>query len=224
MRFRGKLCYIMGFASGVLFGVVAFDILPEVFEMVSKGIVGVMTPMIALVVGFLGFHVVEKVILVHGSHESHYVQHHHPDVGVMSGLSLVGHSLMDGVSIGLGFQVSQAVGMSVAVAIVSHDFCDGMNTAALMVTHGNSMKRSMAMVLLDSAAPVVGVASTMFFTMPEPFLAGYLGAFAGFLLYVGAADVLPEAHSNSTPKGSAVITLLTCLGALAAYLIVRAIG
>ena len=157
IRFRGKLCYIMGFASGVLLGVVAFDILPEAFGMVSKGIAGVMTPMIALVCGFLGFHVLEKVILVHGSHESHYTEHHHPNVGIMSGLSLVGHSLMDGVSIGLGFQVSQVVGLAVAVAIVSHDFCDGINTAALMVSHGNSTKRSLAMAFVDATSWAVSM-------------------------------------------------------------------
>ena len=45
---------------------------------------------------------------------------------------------MDGVGIGLGFQVSPAVGLLVAVAVISHDFTDGMNTITLMLNHKNS--------------------------------------------------------------------------------------
>ena len=41
--------------------------------------------------------------------------------------------IMDGVGIGLAFQVSNAVGIVVAVAVIAHDFCDGLNTVGLML-------------------------------------------------------------------------------------------
>jgi len=50
--------------------------------------------------------------LIHHVHETDYPAHHHPQVGVLSAFALAGHSFMDGVAIGLAFQVSQAVGLS----------------------------------------------------------------------------------------------------------------
>ena len=52
---------------------------------------------------------------------------------------------------------------------------------------------------LDALAPVVGAASTLLFTVPPDVLVLYLGFFAGFLLYIGVSDILPEAHSGAHP-------------------------
>jgi len=59
-------------------------------------------------------------------------------------LALAGHSFMDGVGIGLGFQVSQSIGILVAIAVISHDFTDGMNTVSLMLSHKNTEKKTIA--------------------------------------------------------------------------------
>jgi zinc transporter ZupT len=45
-----------------------------------------------------------------------------------------------------------------------------------------------------------------------------LGFFAGFLLYIGASDILPEAHSKNS---SSKLIGLTILGALLVFLITR---
>src|SRR6266853_511477 len=63
-----------------------------------------------------------------------------------------------------------------------------------------------AMLALDALAPVLGMASTLLFQVPPSVLILYLGFFAGFLLYIGASDILPEAHSQAGP--SAAISLI----------------
>src|SRR5207249_9329527 len=138
-------------------------------------------------------HSIEKLTVIHHAQEESYADHHHPQVGLLSALALVGHSFMDGVGIGLGFQVSTIVGVAVAAAVIAHDFADGLNTVSLMLAHHNTTRRSVAMLLLDALAPVFGAASTLFFQVPQNVLALYLGFFAGFLLYIGASDILPQA-------------------------------
>jgi ZIP family zinc transporter len=204
---------VLGFAAGVILGVVAFDLLPEIFELSSRqGNDGRMA-MVALVVGFLLFHGLEKFVLVHSVHEDEYAEHHHPRVGVLSALALIGHSFMDGVGIGLAFQVSPAVGLTVAVAVIAHDFCDGLNTVGLMMLHLNDPRRSLAMLAADALAPVLGAASTRALTLPPAALSPYLGAFAGVLLYIAAADILPQAHSQAGPRQALRLIGLTALGA-----------
>jgi len=218
LKFRDRIHFILAFTAGVLLGVVAFDILPEVFALSHEHGIGASGPMIAMVAGFLLFHALEKFVLLHHAHESNYASHRHPHVGMLSALALAGHSFMDGMAIGLAFQVSNAVGVTVAVAVIAHDFCDGLNTVSLMLSHRNAEWRSKAMLLLDALAPVAGAACTLFFEMPPSALALYLGFFAGFLLYIGAADILPEAHSQAGPKLAVGLIGCTCAGAALMYL------
>jgi len=218
LRYKDKLHLIMGFTAGVLLGVVFFEIFPEIISLIKVNNFDSIGVMIALVLGFLIFHILEKTILIHHSHEDVYAEHKHPKVGILSALALAGHSFMDGVGIGLGFQINPAVGLLVAIAVISHDFTDGMNTVTLMLNHKNSSKKAKLFLLIDAITPILGVLSTLFFKLPESFLVLYLGFFAGFLIYIGASDILPEAHS----KHSSIKTiLLTILGVITIFIISR---
>jgi zinc transporter ZupT len=208
----------MAFAAGVLLAVVSFDIFPEIIEQIKANNFNPTGAMTALVAGFLLFHILEKSILIHHSHEDEYAKHRHPQVGVLSALALAGHSFMDGVGIGIGFQVNYAIGLLVAIAVISHDFTDGMNTVTLMLTNKNEMRRSVMLLLLDSITPVLGAASTLFFRASAHFMVLYLGFFAGFLLYIGASDILPEAHSD---RSSYQLIALTVSGVVFIYLVTR---
>lgn len=221
LRFRDRLHYLLSFTAGVLLGVVSFEVLPEIFELAQQRALDVTAAMVALVVGFLFFHSLEKFVLIHHAHEADYAAHHHPKVGILSALALVGHSVLDGVGIGLGFQVSPAVGVSIAVAVIAHDFCDGLNTVGLMLAHGNPTRRSAAMLVLDAVAPVVGALSTLLVQIPPYALMVYLGFFAGFLLYIGVSDILPEAHSGARPATAIKLMGLTALGATFIFVVAR---
>ena len=218
IRNRKMVHRLLGFTAGVIIGVIAFDILPETFGIIYKYNLDETPAMVALVVGFLLFHISEKYLLIHHAHEKEYGEHKHPSVGVLSALALSGHSFLDGVGIGLGFQVNAAVGIAVAIAVIGHDFADGLNTVSLMLNNKNSARRSFKFLLLDAVAPVLGVLSTFLFTLSEPQLVLYLGFFAGFLLYIGASDILPQAHE----KGSSKLTLLlTVLGTVFMFIVTR---
>ena len=209
---------LLGYTAGVLIGVVAFDILPEIFKSLNAQHRAPTGAMVALVLGFLLFHVVEKSILIHHSHEEEYELHHHPQVGVASALALSGHSFLDGVGIGLGFQAGNAVGVAVAIAVIAHDFSDGLNTVNLMLLNKNTSRRAIVLLLLDAVAPVLGALATLLFSLNGNGLTLYLGFFAGFLLYIGASEILPEAHS----KHSSYLTmLLTVLGAAFIFIVTR---
>ncbi len=224
LKHNDRLHYILSFTAGVLLGVVSFDVLPEIFALAQKHGYNPAHAMIALVVGFLLFHSVEKLVLIHHAHENVYTPHHHPQVGLLSALALTGHSFMDGVGIGLAFQVSAGVGTIVAIAVIAHDFCDGLNTVVLMLVHQNEKRRALKMLALDAIAPVLGAASTLFFHLPPQGLILFLGFFAGFLLYIGAADILPEAHSKATPGIALRLVGLTCLGAAFIFTVVHIAG
>lgn len=198
----------MGFSAGVLMGVVSFEIFPEIIEQIKINGFDSLGPMIALIFGFFLFHILEKAIVIHHCHEDQYADHKHPHVGVLSAVALAGHSFLDGVGIGLGFQINSAVGIFIAIAVIAHSFTDGMNDVALMLTNKNTIKKAKWFLLLHATAPIIGVLSTLFFSIPNRFLILYLGFFAGFLLYIGASDILPEAHSKHSSYKTIALSVL----------------
>jgi zinc transporter ZupT len=218
LRHSDRLHRLLGYTAGVIMGVVAFDLLPEIFKSISAEHATPTGAMIALTAGFLGFHIIEKSILLHHEQEGEYENHHHPDVGVASALALSGHSFLDGIGIGLGFQVNAGVGVAVALAVLAHDFSDGLNTVGLMLANKNSRRRAMALLLVDAVAPLLGAALTLIVHVPENGLVLYLGFFTGFLLYIGASEILPEAHSEHSSYWT---ILLTIFGVLSMFVVTR---
>jgi ZIP family zinc transporter len=218
LRHRDSLHRLLGYTAGVLLGVVAFDILPEIFKTLNEQHRASTGAMLALVVGFLLFHIIEKGILIHHTHESEYEVHKHPQVGIASAVALSGHSFLDGIGIGLGFQAGHAIGVAVAIAVIAHDFSDGLNTVNLMLINRNNQRRSLTFLFMDAIAPVLGVLVTLLFHVSDNALTIYLGFFAGFLLYIGASEILPEAHSKHSSYWTIVATVS---GAAFMFLITR---
>jgi zinc transporter ZupT len=224
LRHAQRLHLILAFTAGVLLGIVAFDLLPEIFEIAHGQGLDPRAAMLALVAAFILFHALEKFVLVHSAHETRYAEHAHPRRGVLAAAALIGHSFMDGLGIGVGFQVSPSLGLAIATAVIAHDFCDGLNTVSLMLVNRNTRARSMVMLLLDAIAPIAGAASSLLFEFPPALLMLYLGFFAGFLLYIGAADVLPEAHSGAGARKALGLIGLTCVGAAFSFAVTQALA
>ena len=172
---RDRLHYIMSFTAGVLVAVCFFDILPEVVDLSTSKHFPIINAFIAVVIGFLVFHILEKTVIIHHAHEDEYATHehdhmvsrHHKSVGLLGALGLSFHSFLDGVGIGLGFHVSPQVGLIIAIAVIAHDFSDGLNTVTFMLSNKNTTKKSFMLLLLDATTPIFGVLSTNLITIPD---------------------------------------------------------
>jgi ZIP family zinc transporter len=213
---------VLGLAGGLMLGVVGLDLLPEALEAADTEVYGVPAALLLFVAGFLLAHLVERLLAARRA--AHGADEHDaraPEVGLTAAAAMVGHSLMDGIAIGASFQVGGSMGTAVALAVIAHDFADGFNTFTLARLYGNARRKALAMLYADAAAPVAGAAASAFLTIPEPLLGGYLGLFGGALLYLAAAEILPEAH-HAHPARSTL--LCTVAGAAFIWLVVGVSG
>lgn len=213
---------VLGLAGGLMLGVVGLDLLPEALRAAGREVFGVPAALLLFVTGFLVAHLVERTLAArraaHGGDEH---DHRAPEVGLTAAAAMVGHSAMDGVAIGAAFQVDGGMGAAVACAVIAHDFADGFNTFTLTTLYGNARRRAIGMLVADACAPVLGALSTAFFHIPEPVLGGYLGLFGGVLLYLAAAEILPEAHHEHPARST---LLCTVAGAAFVWLVVGISG
>lgn len=214
LKLRDKLHLIIGFSAGAIVGVAFFDLLPEAISLGSLRY-DPATILSVSGIGFVAYLVLDRLILLHGHEETPQTMQSRSTAGAGS-LSL--HSLLDGIGIGLAFQVSAPVGIIVAAAVLTHDFSDGINTVSFILKGGGTKQAAFQWLIIDALAPVLGVGLTRFFTIQESSLALLLALFAGFFLYIGAGELIPESH-HAHPKR--FTTVMTVLGMLAMYIVVR---
>ena len=219
LKFKDKLHLILGFSAGSVIAVAFFDLIPEAIELgKEKFEISFITGIIAL--GFIIFMILDRFIFLHSHNHEEGEICLHPR-GKLGAGSLSTHSLLDGMIIGLAFQVSTAVGVIVAVAVITHSFSDGINTVNIILKNNGSKKEALRWLLLDAIAPVLGIIATLFFTLPVATLGILLALFAGFFLYLGACDLLPESHHNH-PTGWT--TFMTILGILVLFGAIKLAG
>ena len=188
-------------------GVSLFDLTPEALEL--GGHIAPPTMVLGLIgVGFCGYMLLERTLqsLAQGRG------------GHLGPASLTLHSLLDGLGVGLAFQVSTAIGVVVAVAVVAHDISDGVNTVTLSLSGGGGPKRARGWLIADAAAPLVGIGLTRLFTVGEGPLGLVIALFAGFFLYIGAVGLTPASH-RALPR--LWTSLATMAGMAAIWVVVR---
>jgi zinc transporter ZupT len=208
---RDKLHLILGFSAGAVIGVAFFDLLPEAITVGAQ----FHTPSAIFAwtaLGFLSYLVLDRILSFHGD-SAHR--------GGFTASVLCIHSLLDGVAIGLAFQTSKAVGIIVAIAVLTHDFSDGINTMNIVLKNRGNRTTALRWLLLDAVAPVLGIISTLFFTLPSAGFGVALALFAGFFLYIGASDLIPESY-HAHPKF--LTTAMTLAGAAVLYAAITLIG
>jgi ZIP family zinc transporter len=205
---RGKNIGILGaFAAGVLITTSLLDLLPQTFKLAQSANVLLEDVMALTVVGFLFLYIISRLITAHVfSKDGEYVEIRHPLGGLFATSELSVHSFIDGLAIGFGFQADIHIGIIIALAVICHDFTDGLSTVTVMLNSGNSLKNSLRMLFLDALAPVLGAVATLFFQMPQYYMVLLLPFFAGGFLYLGASDLLPAAHE----KNPAILTVISC--------------
>jgi ZIP family zinc transporter len=117
---------------------------------------------------------------------------------VVAGLSI--HSFIDGLGIGLAFNIDTATGFLVFFAVIAHDFADGMNTVSFVLRQGSDRARAIRWLAVDAIAPVVGAIVGTSLNISEENLGELLAVYVGFFLFMGATDLLPHAHEHPSGK------------------------
>lgn len=223
LRAKDRLHLVLGLSAGLLLGLVAFDLLPEVFELGTQEILHAPAVSVALIGGFLLLHFYEQIFGSHEPAESDYGndhKHSHNFSGALGAVAMGGHVFLDGLALGVAFKVSSDLGFVVFIALLAHAFSDGLNTVSFLVKSGLWGKKSFALLGVDTIARVGGAAVGSTLVLSNDFIALYLAAFAGIIIYLATSHILPEAHSNHSSRltMAATISGVLIMWAVSSYL------
>lgn len=213
LRYRRELTTLIALTGGVVVAVALFDVLPEAIDAVDN------PRRVALLIGagFITFFLAERLLVLHHRDEAEQARAH-AQVGVIGAAGLSIHSFIDGLGIGLAFHLDEATGFLVFLAVVTHDFADGLNTVSFVLSQRQDRRKALTWLAIDSLAPLAGAIVGTFLSISDYALGHLLAVYTGFFLYMGATDLLPEAHHHP----SRVRVALTVAGFGVTLLIARA--
>ncbi len=190
VRARGVekyLRYFVALGAGFLMAVAVVEMAPESLRLSPR-----LGPVL-IMAGYCIVHLLEHTINAH----FHYGEetHHHEFVSHRTGYSVLGglsvHALFDGVAIGSGFVVSNALGWLIFLAIFLHKAPEGFTMASVMLASGRSRRVAFYSAVGLAVATLLGV---LVIELVPSWLPFGLPISAGVALYVGASDLVPEVN------------------------------
>ena len=215
LRMARSLPTVMAFTGGIVVAVGLFDVLPESLEALDDP-----ETVTALVgAGFLGWFLIERLLVLH-HRDAPEEARAHQQVGALGALGLSIHSFIDGLGIGLAFGLDTTTGILVFIAVAAHDFADGLNTVSFVLSQSGDRRQATRWLRIDALAPLLGAIVGAALNVSEEFLGHILALYAGFFIYLGATDLLPEAHQHA----SWVRVGLTVAGFALIFVVARAAG
>lgn len=196
-----EMRYMLAFASGLMVSVAFFDMLPEAEIAVNYIFIGI---------GFFSLYVVEKLIIIHTCGEEECEVH---SIGWVSIIGIAFESILDGLAITAGYVVAPALGAVIALGVIAHEIPRGFSTTVIMRNSNYSLRNTFIALFIDAFFTPLG--ALLAFIFPIKRFAALLALTAGTFLYIGASDLLPEAHKRFNIK----VVLAVLLGMVVVLLL-----
>ena len=188
--------YAVALASGIVVSAAFLELLPAS---------DIQNNAIFVVLGFFSFYLVEKIIMLHTCSEEECESH---TMGWSSVVGMASDNLIDGVGIAIAYLTDPSFGLIVTIAVVVHEIPQGMASTVLMQKVGYSRRRILTILSFAGAAYPIGALISAF--IPSDLYVVIIAFIAGDFIYIGAADLLGEAHRRFNYK----VVIATILGAI----------
>ena len=185
--------FINSFAAGALITIALAHLIPDSIELFDNSLLFVLA-------AFSGFYLLETFMVYHSGSEIHYdaVERKVHRKGIMVFIGLFIHSLVDGIIIAIGFEVSFSLGLFAAAGVILHELPEGITSFAIL-SHGMKTRTAFHLSLAVALATPIGaaVAIGLLSSLSPAGLGIMIAVAAGSFIYVSASDLIPETHEKS---------------------------
>ena len=207
--------WLVSYAVGALLGVSMLAILPQALETLpASRVFG------TLLLGILGFFVLEKLVLWRHCHIHDCEVHDGSVFPVLIGDAF--HNFVDGAVIAAAVMTSVPLGVSTALAIAAHEIPQEVGDFAILLHAGYSRRRALLLNVTSGLASAGGAVVALVALKQVPVILPYCLAFAAAsFLYVAMADLIPGLHRGRTDAHSMRQIVLIAAGVATAFILVQ---
>ncbi|RLA05692.1 MAG: ZIP family metal transporter [Gammaproteobacteria bacterium] len=220
--------HLVSFAVGTLLGASFLGLIPHALAneyAIDPHAIG-----LTLLIGLLGFFVLEKLVLWRHCHVEHCDAHlpdqtgdnlhgHSHHRGQSAGtLILIGdfiHNFVDGILIAAAFLTDFHLGIVTALAIAAHEIPQEIGDFVILLHSGFKRKKALFFNVLSSLGTVAGAILAYFALANMQHLLPYILIIAASsFIYAAVADLIPGLHSKTKPIESLQQIILIAAGTL----------
>jgi zinc and cadmium transporter len=189
---------LLAFGAGAFLAAAFLHVLPEALEHADD----IHPVFLALLGGFMGFFILERLIMKYRPHEPDH--HHSEHTEPLAFLVILGdslHNLLDGIVLGLAYLVNPLLGLPTALAIAAHEIPQEMGEFAILMKLGWKKKAIIAVNIAQSLLTIPGVFLGFYLGQAlDEYLPFLLAGTAGIFIYIAASDLIPEIHHQAGHK------------------------
>ena len=206
--------WLVSYAVGALLGVSMLAILPQALETLpASRVFG------TLLLGILGFFVLEKLVLWRHCHIHDCEVHDGSVFPVLIGDAF--HNFVDGAVIAAAVMTSVPLGVSTALAVAAHEIPQEVGDFAILLHAGYSRRRALLLNVTSGLASAAGALLALGALKLVPVVLPYcLALAAASFLYVAMADLIPGLHRGKTDAHSLRQVVLIGAGVATAFIFV----
>jgi zinc and cadmium transporter len=197
---------MVSLSMGMLLAMSFVHLIPEAYESKVDGHALGWT----LLLGILGFFLLEKFAVLRHSHHhegdghDHHHGHDHAQAGPGGTMVLVGdaiHNFTDGVLLAAAFLTDVKLGWFTAAAIAAHEIPQEIGDFIVLLNAGLTKTRALMFNLLSSVAAVLGGVLGYFFLAQSTALVPFALVLASSsFIYIALADLVPSMQRSTQSK------------------------
>ena len=220
--------HLVSFAIGSLLGAAFLGLLPH--ALIGQGVEDFHVMFLTVLIGLLGFFLLEKLVLwrhCHSDHcEAHGPAHSHdenPEDSKAAGMMvLVGdamHNFVDGILIAAAFLTDIHLGVVTALAIAAHEIPQEVGDFVVLLHSGFTRSKALLYNVLSSLSTIVGAMLAYWWLAGmEEILPYVLAVAASSFIYIAVADLIPGLHKRTEVSATIQQMLLIISGVSIIYL------
>lgn len=199
---KGLVDFSLGLSFSVMVLLLAFDIVPEVLELLEKK--GTIFMYVFIAIGIIMLKLLD-LLVPHHDHEAEIKTHerHLKHIGIISSLALVVHNVIEGIAIYNITLLDFKAGMLMAIGVGLHNIPFGIEIMATLSDEKKKKSHVLWYIIGLTLSTVLGALIMLIFKSVSDFVLGSLMSLAiGMIIYLVLFEILGELLSIKDKKYS----------------------
>ena len=183
----------LGFASGVMFFISIFDLIPNGFLLINKYYYPLFSFLIATIIFLCGI-IIAGLLNKKETNTNNYDSYLY-HIGIVSMIAIILHNIPEGIATYLTTSFDLKLGIGFAIALALHNIPEGISISIPIYYSTRSKKKTFIYTLISGISEFIGaiIASIFLKDFNSPLFMGSLYLLiAGIMIYISLGDLLPS--------------------------------
>ncbi len=199
---KGLVEFSIGLSFSVMLLLLAFDIVPEILELLEDK--GTIFMYVFIIIGIVMLKLIDMLV-PHHDHDEEIKTHdrHLKHIGIISTLAIVIHNVIEGMGIYNMASIDFKAGLLMAIGVGMHNIPFGIEITATLSETKKNKKYVLLNIFLLTVSTVLGGIVMMIFGSVSDFVLGSLMSLTiGMIIYLVLFELLLELGASKNKKYS----------------------